>query len=67
MELQWTKIFLPEIVELIEAKDFKGLRNFLRERHPADIVGILRELDPAGRVMGFRLLDKNTISEVLRF
>ena len=58
MELQWTKIFLPEIKELIETKDFKGLRDFLRERHPADIVDILRELDPTERVMGFRLLDK---------
>lgn len=64
MELQWTKIFLPEIKELIETKDFKGLRDFLRERHPADIVDILRELNPAERVMGFRLLDKNKISEV---
>ena len=64
MELQWTKIFLPEIKELIETKDFKGLRDFLRERHPADIVDILRELDPTERVMGFRLLDKNKISEV---
>ncbi|TVM02800.1 MAG: magnesium transporter [Candidatus Brocadia sp. WS118] len=64
MELQWTKIFLPEIKELIETKDFKGLRDFLRERHPADIVDILRELDPTERVMGFRLLDKHKISEV---
>ncbi len=64
MELQWTKIFLPEIKELIENKDFKGLRDFLRERHPADIVDILRQLDPTERVMGFRLLDKRKISEV---
>ncbi|TLD41510.1 MAG: Mg/Co/Ni transporter MgtE / CBS domain [Candidatus Jettenia ecosi] len=64
MEIQWTKIFLPEIKELIETKDFKGLRDFLRERHPADIVDILRELNPTERVMGFRLLDKNKISEV---
>jgi len=64
MELQWTKIFLPEIKELIETKDFKGLRDFLRERHPADIVDILKELTPTERVMGFRLLDKNKISEV---
>ncbi|HHT9111515.1 MAG TPA: magnesium transporter [Candidatus Brocadiaceae bacterium] len=64
MELQWTKIFLPEIKELIETRDFKGLRDFLRERHPADIVDILRELTPTERVMGFRLLDKNRISEV---
>ena len=64
MELQWTKIFLPEIKELIETKDFKGLRDFLRERHPADIVDILRELNPTERVMSFRLLDKNKISEV---
>ncbi len=63
MELQWTKIFLPEIKELIETRDLKGLRDFLRERHPADIVDILRELGPAERVMGFRLLDKNKISE----
>ncbi|MDN3511684.1 MAG: magnesium transporter [Candidatus Jettenia sp. CY-1] len=64
MEIQWTKIFLPEIKELIETKDFKGLRDFLRERHPADIVDILRELNPTERVMSFRLLDKSKISEV---
>jgi magnesium transporter len=63
MEIQWTKIFLPEIKELIETKDFKGLRDFLRERHPADIVDILKELNPTERVMSFRLLDKNKISE----
>lgn len=63
MEIQWTKIFLPEIKELIEMKDFKGLRDFLRERHPADIVDILRELTPTERVMSFRLLDKTKISE----
>lgn len=64
MEIQWTKILLPEIKELIETKDFRGLRDFLRERHPADIVDILRELNPTERVMSFRLLDKNKISEV---
>jgi len=64
MEMQWTKIFLPEIKELIDTKDFKGLRDFLRERHPADTVDILRELNPTERVMSFRLLDKNKISEV---
>ncbi|MCF6158308.1 MAG: magnesium transporter [wastewater metagenome] len=64
MEIQWQKIFLPEIKELIENKDFRGLRSFLRELHPADIVDILRELDPTERVMSFRLLDKDKISEV---
>ncbi|MDR4506940.1 MAG: magnesium transporter [Candidatus Brocadiaceae bacterium] len=62
--LQWTKIFIPEIKELIKTRNFRGLRDFLRERHPADIVDILKSLNPTERVMSFRLLDKNKISEV---
>lgn len=62
--MQWYKIFTPEIKELIEQKELKGLSEFLRERHPADTVDILRELEPSDRVMAFRLLSKDKIAAV---
>lgn len=55
---------MPEIKELIERKELKSLREFLRKCHPADTVDILRELEPADRVMAFRLLGKDTTADV---
>ncbi len=62
--MQWYKIFTPEIKELIEQKELKGLSEFLRGRHPADTVDILRELEPADRAMAFRLLSKDKTAAV---
>ncbi|MBM4055457.1 MAG: magnesium transporter [Planctomycetes bacterium] len=64
MELQWINIILPEIKELIATKNFRRLREFLRERHSADIVDLLAGLEPAEKVVSFRLLDKIKSSEV---
>ena len=62
--MKWYKIFTPELKELISNKDFKGLRNILREHHSADIVDILRELEPTERAIAFRVLDKARNAEV---
>jgi magnesium transporter len=62
--MQWYKIFLPELVELIEQRDLKELGQFLRKLHPADVVDILRDLPSADRVLAFRLLDKAKIAWV---
>ncbi len=62
--MQWHKIFLPEITELIEQRSLKELGEFLRRLHPADIVDILRDLPSADRVLAFRVLDKAKLAWV---
>lgn len=61
--MKWYKIFTPELKELIDSKNFKGLSSILRELHPADIVDIIRELEPTEKVIAFRVLDKTKIAE----
>lgn len=63
-EMQWPKIFVPEIKEMIADRDLKDLRNFLATPHPADIADLLRELEPSERVLLFRLLDREKAVEV---
>ena len=62
--MKWYKIFTPELKELIESKNLKGLSLLLREIHPADIADIIRELEPTERVITLRVLDKTKIAEV---
>ncbi|ODS34406.1 MAG: magnesium transporter protein [Candidatus Scalindua rubra] len=62
--MKWYKIFTPELKELIDSKNLKGLSLILREIHPADIADIIRELEPTERVIAFRVLDKTKIAEV---
>ena len=61
--MKWYKIFTPELKELIDNKNFKGLSSILRELHPADIVDIIKELEPTDRAIAFRVLDKAKIAE----
>jgi magnesium transporter len=62
--MKWYKIFTPELKELIDSKNLKGLSLILRELHPADIADIIRELEPTERVITLRVLDKTKIAEV---
>ena len=62
--MQWHKIFIPEIRELIEQRDLKELGEFLRRLHPADIVDILKDLPSTDRVLAFRVLDKAKLAWV---
>lgn len=62
--MKWYKIFTPELKELIESKNLKGLSLILRELHPADVVDVLKELEPTERAISFRMLDKEKIAEV---
>ncbi len=61
--MKWYKIFTPELKELIDNKNFKGLSSILRELHPEDIVDIIKELEPTDRAIAFRVLDKAKIAE----
>ncbi|MDR4503648.1 MAG: magnesium transporter [Candidatus Scalindua sp.] len=62
--MKWYKIFTPELKELIDAKNLKGLRLILRGLHPADVVDVIRELEPTERTIAFRMLDKEKFAEV---
>jgi magnesium transporter len=62
--MKWYKIFTPELKELIESKNLKGLSLILRELHPADIADIIRELEPTERVITLRVLNKTLLAEV---
>ena len=62
--VQWFKILTPDIKEMISNKDLRELRSFLTKPHPADIAGLLRELDPEERVLVFRLLGKDMAVDV---
>lgn len=63
-EVHWYKILSPDIRDMIENKDLKELRNFLKIPHPAHIADLLRELNPSERVLVFRLLTRDIAVEV---
>ncbi|RJP28730.1 MAG: magnesium transporter [Candidatus Omnitrophota bacterium] len=63
-------LFLPEIKELLQAKDFNSLKEFLKTVHSLDLPEILKSLEPAEKILVFRLLGTKKAVEVfenLRF
>lgn len=50
------KLLEPEIKELIEAKDFAGLREIFKEWAPADLAELIADLPVEEQVVVFRLL-----------
>jgi len=57
-------LFLPEIKELISAKDFNGLKDFLKNINSIDIAEGWRHLEPQEKVIAFRLLGTKKSVEV---
>ena len=53
-----------QIIRLLEAHNFKQLKEELETVHPVDIVDILEELDKKQRTLVFRLLAKEEAAEV---
>jgi magnesium transporter len=58
---------MPDIRELIEAKEWGVLRDRLREMPPPEIAELLMQLDKIDRVLLFRLLPRQLSSEVFSF
>lgn len=58
------RIDAEQIIDLLEAHDFKQLKEELESVHPVDIVDILEELDKKQRTLVFRLLAKEEAAEV---
>ena len=59
-----TKIFLPEIKELINQKDLKPIKSLLDELMPQDIAGLLHDLSDKDAILLFRLIPSNKIADV---
>lgn len=57
-------LFLPEIKELIQAKDFNGLKSFLKNVHSMDLAEGWRHLVPAEKIIVFKLLGTKKAIEV---
>lgn len=58
------QLIKPEFQELIEAKDWVGLKEVLTDVPPADIAELLVELDGSIAVVVFRLLKKSIAADV---
>jgi len=58
------RIFVPDVKEAIKERDFKGLKVFLTQLWPQDIVEILEELQPNEMTLVFRLLPKDLAAHV---
>ncbi len=58
------EIFKPEIVELIEKKEWKALKEVLSDWPPQDIASLITSLDEKEAFIVFRLLPKSMASEV---
>lgn len=54
---------LKAIEIMLKEKAFPALKDFL-DRHPADIAGLINRIDPAERVIVFRLLSKDVAVDV---
>lgn len=57
-------LFLPEIKELIQAKDFNGLKSFLKNVHSMDLAEGWRHLVPAEKIIVYKLLGTKKAIEV---
>jgi len=61
------KLLLPEIIELIDMKDFKALKEIISEWHPADLAELISDLPESQQFIVFRFLPKNITSVVFDF
>ncbi|MCM8782095.1 MAG: magnesium transporter [Candidatus Omnitrophica bacterium] len=57
-------LFLPEIKELIQNKDFNSLKLFFKNIHSIDLADGWRHLQPAEKIIAFKLLGTKKAVEV---
>jgi len=59
-----TKIFSPEIKELIRQKDLKPIKSLLDELMPQDIARLLQDVSDKDIILLFRLIPSNKVADV---
>jgi magnesium transporter len=57
-------LFLPEIKELLQKKDFNGLKAFLKDVHSMDLAEGWRYLEPINKIIVFKLLSAKKAVEL---
>lgn len=60
-------LLLPEIRELIRARDFDGLRRFLRELPVPDLAEVLGDLEPSDTAVLLRMLPPDQAAEAFEY
>ncbi len=61
------KLLLPEILELIAAKDFRTLKEIMSEWHPADLAELISDLPESTQFVVFRFLPKKLTTPVFEY
>ena len=56
-----------EIIQLLEAKDYKSIRDYINALNSANIAEILEELDETNLLLVFRLLTKDHAVETFAY
>ena len=58
---------LDELLELVETRQLRRLKDALAESNPADVAELLEELEPEKALLLFRMLPKENASDVFAF
>ncbi len=61
------KILLPEIKELINARDFGGLRELFSDWPPADVAEVILDMPEDEQVIVFRVLPAALAADVFEY
>lgn len=61
------RLLLPEIIELIESKDFRTLKEIISEWHPADLAEVISDLPETHQFVVFRFLPKKLTTPVFEY
>ncbi len=57
-------LLLPELIELLEKRRYRDLREALRGLDPHDVADLLAELDPPQAALAFRILPSDEMADV---
>ncbi len=61
------RLLLPEIIELINSKDFRTLKEIMSEWHPADLAELISDLPESHQFVVFRFLPKKLTTPVFEY
>jgi magnesium transporter len=61
------KILIPEIKNMIEARDFSALRELFADWSPVDVAEVITDLEDNDRVIIFRLLPQEVAADVFEY